>query len=261
MRENRYFFNEELLKNIRHALNISIVDIISMTGLKKRAFQNWVAQGDMPMDAFIVLCNKLQLPVGHFVCAGSIKKVVIGGKYRLLEKEYQEVQFKNLEWGDEVTLFSDHKIDDVCRLCGISRVSFYRYFRRTEKKTTLNLTISQWIGMCNRLKVYPMDFLCPAGVDVPVLDGFRRKQGGDTLGNYSALRAVKARMEKAAEQLEKENRELRRELREARRDAAYLKKELSAKRMRIVALEEELDGKRMRVAEDDGDDGFSRKQG
>lgn len=243
MEENRYFFNEELLKNIRHALGISITDIISMTGLKKRTFQHWMAQGDMPMDAFIVFCNKLQLPVGHFVGAGAMSKVVIGGKYRQEEKDYQEVRFLNLEWGDEVTLFSDHKINDVCILCGISKVSFYRYFRQTEKKTTLNLTISQWISMCNRLKVYPMDFLCPAGVDVPVLDGFRRKQGGNTLLNYSALRAVKARMEKAVEQMEKENKELRRELREARRDVAYLKKELLAKQMRIVALEEELDGK------------------
>lgn len=252
MQENKYFFNADLLRNLRTALGISIVDISKATGLKKSTFQTWMQQGDMPMDKFLVLCNTLRIPVGHFVCAGEKKQVIVAGNYQVRERNYHEAKFLNLEWGDEVTVFGGRNLKDTCKLCGISKVSFYRYFRKSAKAVTLNLTISQWLNMCNRLMIYPMDFLCPSGVDVPVLEGFNRRKGGVNPSkdeHYSTIMAVKERMERAMSQMEEDNRVMREALRECRKELAELKKELSAKRMRIVELEEELDGRRMRAAE------------
>lgn len=255
MQEDRYFFNSDLLRNLRTALGISIVDISRTTGLKKSTLQSWMGQNDMPMDKFIHLCNTLRVPVGHFVCAGVQKQVIVAGNYQQREKDYCEAKFLNLEWGDEVTVFSGRSLKDACTLCGISKVSFYRYFRKSAKAETLNLTISQWLNMCNRMKVYPMDFLCPSGVDVPVLEGFDRRKGGANPNkdeHYSTIMAVKERMERAMAQMEEENKAMRETLRECRKEMAELKRELSAKRMKIVELEEELDGRRMKAAEAEG---------
>ena len=106
MQKERYFFNSDLLRNLRTALGISIVEISRTTGLKKSTLQSWMVQNDMPMDKFIHLCNTLRVPVGHFVCAGVQKQVIVSGNYRQKEKDYCEAKFLNLEWGDEVTVFS-----------------------------------------------------------------------------------------------------------------------------------------------------------
>lgn len=264
MPENRYFFNADLLRNLRTALGISIVDISKRTGLSKSTLQSWMQQNDMPVDKFIHLCNTLRVPVGHFVCAGRQKQVVVAGNYQQKEKDYCEAMFLNIEWGDEVTVFSGRSLKDACMLCGISKVSFYRYFRKSANGLTLTLTVQQWLNMCNRLKVYPMDFLCPSGVDVPVLDGFDRRKGGaintGKEANYRTIMAVKERMERVISRIEEDNRALRETLRECRKEMAELKREVSAKRMRIVELEEELDGRRMRVAENDVRDNVSTQK-
>ena len=256
MQEERYFFNVDLFKNLRTALGISVVDISKATGLKKSTFQTWMQQGDMPMDKFLVLCNTLRIPVGHFVCAGKKKQVIVAGNYQVREKDWHDVKFLNLEWGDEVTVFGGRNLKDVCELCGISKVSFYRYFRKSAKAVTLNLTISQWLNMCNRLRIYPMDFLGPSDVDVPVLDGFTRRKGGmeGNQEHYSTIMAVKERMGRTIEQMKEEKKEMRIALMEARREVERLKKEVAAKRQRICELEEELDGNLMKAAESDGRD-------
>ena len=108
-----------------------------------------------------------------------------------------------------------------------------------------------------------MDFLCPSGVDVPVLEGFGRRKGGVNPNkdeHYSTIMAVKERMERAMAQMEEENKAMREALRECRKEMAELKRELSAKRMKIVELEEELDGRRMKVAEDEGHDNVSQQK-
>lgn len=172
-----YFFNDELLQNLHKALETTIRGMTAQMGIHENTWRGWLKAKDVPLPSFIRLCNALCIPAGHFICAGEKKDVLIG-KRHYVEKEskFHTIRFLNRDFGNMVTAVQGRKVVEFCGLVGISPNSFYRCFRYKFFETSCGIGIRTFLNMCNKCKVYPMDFILSMDVKVPVLNGYARRE-------------------------------------------------------------------------------------
>lgn len=162
--------------SLNAVLEASVKELAEVAGVPPGTWQNWRRNSDVPVCSLVRVCNRWRIPVGHFVGWSNQRQSLMLGRrhYQVDERLFAEVRFLNKAFGDEVTAVQGRKVAEFCDFVGMGRATFYRNFRK-EDVPAKNLTMKQWLELCNKCRLYPMDFLTGAGVDVPLLEGYERK--------------------------------------------------------------------------------------
>lgn len=245
--EEKYYFNEELFLKLHLVLECSVRELGRRIGWSDNTWHKWRRNKDLPLTVLMDVCNKLYIPAGHFILASDEKPTILmGERHYVQQADFKKVKFLNHEFGDEVTIVQGRVVIDFCKLVGISPNTFYRNFRNSDT-ISINLGVKSFLGMCNKTCTYPMDFLLSSGVEVPVLNGFKRK--GNTSSETLKKRAIDILSQNArlARELDAEKEKVK----ELEEEVKRLKDALFQKHKEHVALMDEFEGAAMRVAEND----------
>lgn len=170
-----YFFNEELFRKLHTALEMPIARILEGTGIPVTTWRNWRRTQDIPLVALLKVCNARQMPIAHFICTGKTGDILVGARHYVKKPgEYTDAVFMNREFGFEITTMQGRSVQALCELIGMSTFTFYKNFRN-EEETGDAFGIKAFLGICNKTKTYPMDFLICKNINVPVLKGYTRQ--------------------------------------------------------------------------------------
>jgi hypothetical protein len=211
VRMDKYYFNADLFRNLKTVLDTTILRLAKSAGVPAQSWYRWRAQGDIPINALISMCDEYQIPISYFICTEANPSVAVGRRhYSRTEGGYESPVFYNKVWGDEVTVSCGRSVLELCKLCCFSTTTFYCNFRQKDGVSD-SIFMGQWIDFCNACKVYPLDFFSGKHLDVPVLPGYARvsvSREDREAATFKRNKEIAAQNMRLQNQLNKKNRAL-----------------------------------------------------
>lgn len=168
--ENKeYVFNSELFSTLAVRLGIKRKMILQTLSIPPSTWDKWKEIKDVPVFRLVEICNLLRIPISWFITYEGYQKQE--SFMPMCEENWTPIEYKPILLADWLLYGKGLSVDEACSEIGCYPSFFYKHFRPHGQGA---LSISRFLTICNRLKVWPGTWLINHNDRIVLIPGYTR---------------------------------------------------------------------------------------